>query len=186
MRLNLGAGKQYIEGFTHVDLADYSHIDVKHDIRCLPMFKNNSADLIYCSHALQYFNRLDALYALKEWHRILKNSGVLRLAVPDFQAIIAVYLKYQADKINNPLEKRGILGPLYGEMTVGNKMIYHKTAYDFESLKNLLHLAKFKNVCRYDWRETIHEDHDDCSQAYIPPMDKENGVLISLNVEATK
>jgi len=27
---------------------------------------------------------------------------------------------------------------------------------------------------------------DDHSQAYLPHMDKENGILISLNIEATK
>jgi hypothetical protein len=44
----------------------------------------------------------------------------------------------------------------------------------------------FKNVHRYDWRQTIHKDYDDFSQAYIPHMDKEHGILISLNVEAEK
>ena len=39
---------------------------------------------------------------------------------------------------------------------------------------------------RYDLRDTEHADIDDCSQAYLPHMDKENGVLMSLNVEATK
>jgi hypothetical protein len=39
---------------------------------------------------------------------------------------------------------------------------------------------------RYDWRETEHVDIDDYSQAYIPHMDKENGALVSLNVEALK
>ena len=46
--------------------------------------------------------------------------------------------------------------------------------------------AGFKDVRRYDWRQTEHKDYDDFSQAYIPHMDKENGLLISLNVEATK
>ena len=44
----------------------------------------------------------------------------------------------------------------------------------------------FKNVERYDWRETEHAEFDDHSQAYLPHMDKENGTLISLNVECTK
>ena len=32
----------------------------------------------------------------------------------------------------------------------------------------------------------IHIDYDDYSQAYYPHMDKDNGILISLNVEAIK
>ena len=31
-----------------------------------------------------------------------------------------------------------------------------------------------------------HADVDDFSQAYIPHMDKENGILISLNVKCVK
>ena len=42
---------------------------------------------------------------------------------------------------------------------------------------------KRREVRRYDWRETEHANVDDFSQAYIPHMDKERGVLISLNVE---
>jgi len=44
----------------------------------------------------------------------------------------------------------------------------------------------FKNVKRYDWHETEHSHIDDFSQCYLPHMDKENGKLMSLNVEATK
>lgn len=170
----------FIPGFVHVDLADYPHIDYRWDLRDLSMFKSESVDLIYCSHALQYFDRLQAYVALREWYRVLKNNGILRVAVPDFEAIVKVYKKY------GDLEHRGILGPLYGKMVRGNIEIYHKTVYDFDSLKKLLELVGFRKVKRYDWRETIHKDYDDQSQAYIPHMDKENGLLISLNVEAVK
>jgi hypothetical protein len=79
-----------------------------------------------------------------------------------------------------------ILGPLYGRMEINGKYIYHKTVYDFVSLKKVLEEAGFKNVRKYDWRKTIHKDYDDHSQAYYPHMQKETGILISLNVEATK
>ena len=44
----------------------------------------------------------------------------------------------------------------------------------------------FENVRRYDWRETEHAEIDDYAQAYFPHMDKENGLLISLNIECSK
>lgn len=184
MKLHLGCGKVYIPGFIHIDLADYPHVDYKNDISCLPMFANNSVDLIYCCHALEYYDRQEAQEVLKEWHRVLKPGGILRLAVPDFEAIVKVYLKYK------DLAHQGILGPLYGRMEIktadGEKVIYHKTTYDFASLKTALGAAGFKNIHRYDWRQTIHKDYDDFSQAYIPHLDKEHGILISLNVEAEK
>lgn len=64
--------------------------------------------------------------------------------------------------------------------------LYHKTVYNFDSLSEVLANAGFGNIRKYDWRETIHKDYDDHSQAYFPHMDKENGLLISLNVEAEK
>lgn len=183
--LHLGCGKKFIPGFVHVDLDNFPHIDYRHEISSLPMFKNNSADLIYACHAFEYFDRQQAEEVLKEWRRVLKSGGILRLAVPDFEAMVKVYLKYAKD-----LEHRGILGPLYGRIEIktpkGKKTIYHKTTYDFKSLKRLLENCGFRKVGRYDWRKTIHKDYDDFSQAYIPHLDKEKGLLISLNVEARK
>ena len=69
---------------------------------------------------------------------------------------------------------------------MGEETIYHKTTYDFKSLKLLLENLNMKNVIEYDWRETEHSEFDDHSQAYIPHMDKDNGTLISLNVECIK
>ena len=67
--------------------------------------------------------------------------------------------------------------------------IYHKTTYDFAELASkFIRVAPldFCNINFYDWRETEHAQFDDHSQAYIPHMDKENGVLVSLNVECLK
>ena len=56
----------------------------------------------------------------------------------------------------------------------------------FESLASVLGESGFKNVRRYDWRQVEHCGIDDFSQAYVPHMDKSQGQLISLNVEADK
>ena len=71
-------------------------------------------------------------------------------------------------------------------MQMDKQTIYHKTTYDWKELEKVLSLVGFKNIRFYDWRETEHSEFDDHSQAYIPHMDKENGTLISLNVECDK
>jgi predicted SAM-dependent methyltransferase len=182
MQLHLGCGRRYFPGFVHVDLADFPHIDYRGRIDTLPMFAENSVDLIYCAHAFQYFDRLQAPDVLEEWRRVLRPGGVLRIAVPDIEALVSVF------KSTGDLNE--ILGPLYGRIALqtgqGEEILYHRTAYDYASLERLLQGSGFRGVRRYDWRHTVHREHDDLSQAYKPHLDRENGVLVSLNVEALK
>lgn len=176
VNVHLGCGKRYILGFIHIDLADYSHIDYKSDISDLPMFEDNSVDLIYACHVLEHFKRYEIEGVLTEWYRVLKSGGILRVAVPDFAAISEVYERYKDMEL--------IMGLLYGGQDY--EYNFHYTGFDFKYLEKLLGKAGFKNIRRYDWRKTIHKDYDDFSQAYIPHMDKEHGILVSLNVEAEK
>lgn len=183
MKLHLGSGKRYIPGFVHVDINYSPHVDYQHDIRNLPMVRSNTVDLIYCCHGIEYFDRIEIVEVLREWKRVLKKGGILRLAMPDFEALVKAYRKYK------DLDK--IIGPLYGRWEIkrrnGEKdILYHKAVYDLQSVKKLLESQGFVNVKRYDWRKTIHKDYDDYSQSYIPHMDKEHGMLISLNIEAVK
>lgn len=182
-KLHLGCGKRYLDGYIHVDLANYDHIDHHHDIKTLPMFDDCSVDLIYASHTLEYFDRLEVMPVLAEWRRVLKDGGVLRLAVPDFEAMSKVY--------SNTGDLGLIIGPMYGRWDVpgGGQVFYHRTVYDIASLKRVLENAGFSSIKRWNWRDVFtgkHNGFDDYSQAYIPHMDKENGMLISLNIEAVK
>lgn len=179
IKVNMGCGwRNFGPEWIHIDGGAYDHLDYS-SITSLQQFSDSTVDLIYASHVLEYFDREEVLTVLGEWGRVLKKGGTLRIAVPDFE--IMSYL-YSTKQIN----LSQITGPLYGKMTMGTESIYHKTVYDFNSLEKTLQSAGFSNVVRYDWRETDHSRFDDHSQAYIPHMDKKNGTLISLNVEATK
>ena len=182
LKLNLGCWHRHIPGWVHIDLCDLPHIDYKSSIDDLSMFGNETVELIYSSHSLEYFDRKQVGNVLREWARVLKKGGVLRVAVPDFDALLSVYKK------TNDLSK--ILGPLYGAMEIPTETgvinLYHKTAYNFDSLTEVLVSAGFGSVKRYRWQDTVHKDYDDHSQAYYPHMDKENGILVSLNIECKK
>lgn len=177
IKLHLGCGKRYFPGWVHIDGGDYEHLDYQ-DITELP-YENNTVDLIYASHVLEYFDRVEALSVLNEWYCVLKPGGVLRLAVPDFGKMVHLY-----EKGSYKLES--FLGPLYGRMGMGDKTIYHKTVYDEQSLVTLLKQVGFKEYKRWDWKQTDHAEFDDHSQAYLPHMDKKHGTLISLNLEFIK
>lgn len=182
--LHLGCGERYLESndkikWIHIDLVEYDHIDFKNDVRDLSMFKSNAIDLIYNSHVFEYFDRVEGKEVLNEWYRVLKVGGILRLAVPDFEGIMKVYQKY------SDIDHKGILGPLYGRRQLGDGFIYHRTCYDFSSLKKILEEAGFKNIKRYNPDDVLPESYDDQSIGYVPHCDR-SGILVSLNVECEK
>jgi predicted SAM-dependent methyltransferase len=176
MKLHLGCGKRYIPGFVHIDVVDYPHVDHVTTIDNLSFIPDASVDLIYACHVLEHFKRRDVGRVLKEWHRVLRPGGILRISVPDFAKLCEVCQKYgQLDLV---------IGALFGRQDYLYNI--HYNVFDFATLKRELESMGFIDVRRYDWRETEHAHVDDYSQAYIPHMDKENGILISLNVECTK
>jgi len=178
VKINMGCGwRNFGKEWIHIDGGDYDHVDYS-DV-CNLSYDDETVNLIYSSHVLEYFDRDDAVDVLKEWYRVLKPNGIIRLAVPDFYSMSKLYF-------NGDIELSKILGPLYGKMKMSDKTIYHKTVYDFNDLSEILTRCGFSHIKKYDWRNTEHAEFDDHSQAYIPHMDKENGTLISLNVEATK
>ena len=176
MKLHLGCGNVMIPGFIHCDVRPLPHVDCMTSADKLGAFEDNSADLIYACHVLEHFGRNDTLRVLKEWHRVLKPGGTLRLAVPDFEAVVKVY----AETKNLGL----LLGHLVGRQDYPENT--HYMVFDFTYLTTLLGQVGFRNVRRYRWKETIHKDYDDYSQGYFPHLCNETGILMSLNVEADK
>ena len=179
MKLHIGCGwRDFGTEWIHIDSGDYKHLQYR-SICDLSQFEENSVELIYASHVIEYFNIIEVKTLLAEWRRVLKPNGVLRVAGPDFAAMAELYVsgKFSLDNF---------IGPLYGKMKMSDQTIYHRHVYDFESLQKLLVSCGFKNCNLYDWRYTEHSNFDDHSQAYLPHMDKESGTLISLNVECVK
>lgn len=178
LKLHLGCShRNFGKEWEHIDGGDFPHLK-SHNIENLP-YPDNAVNLIYASHVLEYFDREEAITVLLEWRRILIPNGILRIAVPDFEAMAKLYV----DK-KFPLEN--FLGPLYGKMTMSEQTIYHKTVYDFSDLEMLLMYCGFDDIHKYNWRETEHSQFDDYSRAHLPHLDFENGSLISLNLEASK
>ena len=174
----MGCGpRNFGADWVHIDGGKHEHLNYQ-SILNLKQFKNNTVSLIYASHVIEYFDQKEVLELLKEWNRVMVPGGTLRLAVPDFDIICKLYSSgVHIDKL---------IGPLYGRMEMDSNWRYHKTVYDLKSIKEMLKSCGFDNIKRYDWRKTEHANFDDHSQAYYPHMNKETGVLISLNVECEK
>ena len=75
------------------------------NLKAYPLkFKDNSFDLVYASHILEHFNKVKVLKVLKEWVRVLKPGGVLRISVPSFDNLSLIYnIDKNIDNISGPL-----------------------------------------------------------------------------------
>ena len=179
MKLHIGCGEKYLPGWKHLDARKFPHVDYVTDkLDKLDMFADNSVEEIYACHVLEHFTRLEMSRGgvIKEWYRILRGGGVLRIAVPNFEAIVEEYLSSQNLEL--------VMGLLYGGQNY--EYNFHYQAYDFKRLSGLLRRAGFSEVELYDWRDFLPPNYDDFSRAYLPHMDFEHGRLMSLNVVAVK
>jgi predicted SAM-dependent methyltransferase len=133
---------------------------------------------IYSCAVIEHFGRREWPSVLQEWARVLRPGGKLHLSTADFEAAIARY--QEAHRLEE------LLGLLIGGQK--DDFDWHGMIFDFDTLRTGLEGAGFRDVRRYDWRQSDvgRAGIDDYSQAYLPHMDKENGRLMMLNVEAIR
>ncbi len=177
IKLHLGCGKKILPGYINIDILPHPGVDIIADLRQLPI-DDGSVDFIYSCANIEHFGRKEWKKVLAHWFSKLKSGGKLRLSTADFAAACEKYLEHKN------------VDELLGLIVGGQKDEYdwHGMVFDFNSLKAGLEEVGFIDIKRYDWRKTdlAQMGVDDYSQAYLPHMDKENGRLMMLNVEADK
>ena len=90
--LNLGCGLRFRPDWTNLDNTSSNPYVQAHDCRQGIPFSDNSFEVVYHSHLLEHFPEHEALPLLRECHRILQPGGIIRVAVPDLEAIARLYL----------------------------------------------------------------------------------------------
>ncbi|MCK4589181.1 MAG: methyltransferase domain-containing protein [Nanoarchaeota archaeon] len=84
-KLNLGCGNYKLKGYINVDINPLFKPDTIIDlnnIESYKQFESNEYDEIYMSHILEHLS--DPFSLMKEFHRILKPKGILKIKVPHF------------------------------------------------------------------------------------------------------
>lgn len=101
MKLNVGCGRDYREGWINIDISREVKADAIADIRTweLPRdnkgnydsrIKDEEVDEIYISGVLEQIGENDHLiHAMNECHRVLKPGGKMVVVVPNAQYAIA-------------------------------------------------------------------------------------------------
>lgn len=173
--ISLGCGEINAPGFINVDAVPYSHVHYVQEVDDLSIFPNKYADLIYASHVLEHISHKDLFKVLREWYRVLKYGGVLRLSVPDFDKLIEIYSSEEKDI-------RAIIMPLMGGQDYAYN--FHKSVFNEKYLTELLLSVGFKEVRK--WNPEKVELHSFDDWASRPIEIKGRKYPVSLNIEGVK
>lgn len=99
--LNIGCGSMFHEDWVNVDMYSTSEHVIEMDIRKGLEFEDNLFDVVYSSHVLEHMSKNAAEELVAEMIRVLKPGGILRLVVPDLEAIITNYTKFKGQLENS-------------------------------------------------------------------------------------
>lgn len=175
-RLHVGCGNIHIDNWCNVDVLATGATDLISDIKTLNDFGVNQASEIYSCHVLEHFSHAEILPILKRWFEVLAPGGLLRLSVPDLDAITRIY-QANIDHFQVPGHQPWI-ALIYGGQK--DQYDFHKTGFNFCWMKHLLEEIGFVDVNRYENEPHFVEGVIDNSIA------KSFGEYISLNVVAVK
>ena len=162
--------------FINVDAQPFPHVHiVTDDITSLGDFDTGTVDLVYMCHILEHIKRNGLKNVLSEMKRILKNGGVLRLSVPDFDHLIDVYNASGKD-IN------AISHQLMGGQD--HQFNIHYSVFNRQRLSQLLKEVGFREVVPWDPENCQYHDFKDRASRKLKVG--ECAYPISLNLEAVK
>ena len=90
--VNIGCGEVFHPDWTNLDVCPSDAAVQRWDIRRGFPFGDEKVDACYASHVLEHLARANARQFILECFRVLKPGGIIRLVVPDLEAIARQYL----------------------------------------------------------------------------------------------
>lgn len=91
--LNLGCGNSYHKDWINIDFVSNSELVLQHNLlEGIPLY-DNEVDIVYHSHILEHFSKVDGFHFMEECFRVLKKNGIIRIAVPDLETIVKEYIR---------------------------------------------------------------------------------------------
>ena len=92
--VNLGCGSRYHKDWINIDFVSNNKYILGYDLLKGIPYKDNTFDVVYHFHLIEHFSRTEASDFIKECYRVLKPKGIIRVVVPDLEAIVNNYQKY--------------------------------------------------------------------------------------------
>ncbi len=91
--LNLGCGYHYHADWVNVDFSETGKDVIGHNLLKGIPFNDNTFKVVYHSHVLEHFPKTEAVKFIEECYRVLKPDGIIRIAIPDLEQIVANYTR---------------------------------------------------------------------------------------------
>jgi len=150
--LNLGCGPRTPRDWINCDISAVPGVDVAMDIRCGMPFRSGSIECVAAIHVLQDLSWDEIAPALAELHRVLKDGGVLRLAVPDLDKAVQAYLANDARYFYVPDRDAKAIGAKLVTQIIWYGSVRTPCTFDF--VDEWLHNARFFDITRMQFGET--------------------------------
>ena len=151
--LNVGCGPFPLSEFINLDYIWHPKIDICWDItkKSYPL-ESQTLEGIYTEHCLEHIAFQESLINLKEFYRLLKPGGIVRVVVPDGELYCDIYQKRKmGQKVEFPYGKNEETA-----MISINRIFRshgHQFIYDFETFALLLKKAGFGEIKRVAYRQ---------------------------------
>lgn len=138
LRVNLGCGGKYLNGYMNIDLIRRGVVDLIADARKLPL-QDSSVELIESYHLIEHIPRYELLPTLKQWFRVLIPGGKMIAEFPDFDTACKLYLQGDEKMLSKAI---------YGGHRWSSDV--HYFGYNFKRLKRILEKAGFTEIIKKD------------------------------------
>jgi len=151
IKLHLGCGDYWFDGFLNIDFGTYGGTDMLFDIRQPLPFQDGVVEVIEVHDVVEHMADIEIEPMLKDWYRVLIKDGRVTASLPDFDGLATRYVNSQGE------ERKEVLLNIYG--FYGD----HKAGYTKESIKELFEKHGFKDITV----ESIETKKDNCPRLEI-------------------
>ena len=177
LKIYYGCGTTWQPGYINVDVRNTKATDIVAGLWELGACLKGCCSEVYMSHVLEHFGspgkamrkgKNDVLGAMLSVKKMLKDSGIIRIAVPNFRILCQLYINGAV-----PLYPK-LLGRISGEQEYPENL--HRCVFDADFLEFCLTYCGFEDIQCWDpAKEGFNMDSS---------FDQINGVDTSLNLKA--
>ena len=189
-KLQLGCGKNILDGWLNTDISLYCLLGVYLDASKRFPFKDGTFEYVFSEHVFEHLTYSQAMNMLQESYRVLKPGGVIRIATPDLRFLMGLYqdpekplhksyIEWYAKGAGLPAEAVYVISHFH----TGHG---HQIIYDRDALARLLKQVGFKNICPCEVGESAHPALIGVEAHFKTSLGVEFNKLETMVLEATK